>query len=77
MTKQPTNYRLLRVSGRIITVFGLLAFAGVLANWIQDSFIVGPLRPMEPMWVVPLSGIAFGELCRAVADMADRQFRRE
>lgn len=77
MSAQSTNYRLLRFMGKFISVCSLVVLGIVVIGWVNTAFF-GPenvrhAHPVEIAWLIPVFGVAFGEICRAVADIADRQ----
>jgi hypothetical protein len=72
MSDNNTNYRLLRNTGKFITGFSVFLLAIIIPTWLY-TFVDGPMQPIELKWGIPVFGLAFGQICRAIADIADRQ----
>lgn len=72
MTTKKTNYALLRFMGKFLVIFNSFLAVMVILMWLF-SFFFRATQPFAPIMAIPFFGIAFGEICRAVADIADRQ----
>lgn len=69
---ESSNYKLLRIVGKVITV--LFAVLILIATYAYISTLIvggGIVRPIEPIWLLFPIGLAFGQICRAIADIAD------
>ena len=60
-----------------MTLFNALLIAVILVGWFYAAFSGQGLQPFEITWAIPVFGLAFGEICRAVADIADDKSRGE
>ncbi len=70
-SRTPGRYLLLRLTGRFLTVFSLILLLLIVPGYLLSIWQFG-LQPLEPRWAWPIFGVAAGEICRAVADLADR-----
>lgn len=73
MNHKKSNYRLLRFMGKFLTGFNLFFVGIIVFAWLYAVFSGQGVNPFEPIWALPVFGVAFGEICRAIADIADRQ----
>jgi len=72
-----SNYRLLRFMGSFMTLFNAFLIAVILVGWVYAAFSGQGLQPFEITWAIPVFGLAFAEICRAVAGIADDKSRGE
>lgn len=63
--------------GRFMNLFNDFLIAFILVGWFYAAFSGQGPQPFETTWAIPVFGLAFGEICRAVADIADDKSRGE
>ena len=71
-----SNYKLLRLSGHVLTGLSfllLLMIAFAIASNLAERMATDDwfVTPIPVHWLIPIVGLALGQLCRAVADIAD------
>lgn len=54
-------------------MFNVFLAVLVVFAWFYAAFSGQGVQPFEPIQAIPFFGIAFGEACRALADIADRE----
>jgi hypothetical protein len=70
----PSNHHLLRFLGKFISGVSAFLLAFTVPVYVVASF-KGPLQPIKPEFGILLLSVALGQVCVAIANLADRAVR--